>query len=363
MNDLDQGKQKYIVMLTSAGRGGIRAVVDTLERDGLFSRWNIRVLYTHDDGSLPCRLFVAFTALLSFISLLLTRQVSFVHCHVAMKGSFWRKSLFATVAQIFRIPVVFHLHGSEMKPFYFGRGKFFRRLISGQLERASHVLVLSESWREFVKEIAPRANVTIIPNYISPPPLSACHQQHDGTRVLFLGMFGERKGVYDLLKAFSQISALVPDMELFLGGNGEVDEVAEAVKGYGLESKVNVLGWVSGDAKKKLLETGDIFVLPSYNEGLPVSILEAMSWEIPVISTRVGGIPQLVRDGTDGILINPGDVEALSQALLALGRQVEFRQQLGRAARSRIEASYSRENVLPQLEAIYQALISRKPQS
>jgi len=125
---------------------------------------------------------------------------------------------------------------------------------------------------------------------------------------------------------------------------------------------VSVLGWVSGDDKKKLLETGDIYALPSYNEGLPVSILEAMSWEIAVISTRVGGIPELVRDGTDGILINPGDVTALSQALMRLGKDKEFRQQLGRAARSQVETSYSRENVMPQLEAIYQSLISRQPQ-
>jgi glycosyltransferase involved in cell wall biosynthesis len=349
-------KKRLVVTLTTAGRGGIRAVVDAHERDGLFSRWNVRAVYTHVEGSLARRLFVAFSAMLQLLRLLLTGQVLFVHCHVAMRGSFWRKTICANIAALFRVPVLFHLHGSEMKTFYFAQRPYVRRLISRQLERVNRVIVLSDSWRDFINEIAPRARVTIIPNYVSTPVLSTPRPGHDGTRVIFLGLLGNRKGIYDLLAAFSRIAPSVPKMQLLIGGNGEVDKVTEAVGTYGIGAQVKVLGWVSGDTKAALLQTGDIFVLPSYNEGLPVSILEAMSWAIPVISTFVGGIPQLVRDGTDGVLINAGDVSALAQALLRLGQDCALRQRMGHAARTRVESSFSREVVLPRLESIYREL-------
>lgn len=349
----NQSSQKLVVMLSTAARGGIRAVVDGYERDGLCQRWNVCTLNTHVEGSLMRRMLTAFVSMRKFLALLFAKRVAFVHCHVAMRGSFWRKSIFAGLAGLFNVPVIFHLHGSEMKSFYSSQGYLLRRMIAWQLEHVHSVIVLSQSWYDFVKEIAPGARVRIIANYVVVPPISECHQAHEGVRVIFLGVLGERKGVFDLLAAVSKISPLLPTMEILVGGNGEVDRARETVSRYGLESKVKILGWVSGDDKKALLASGDIFVLPSYNEGLPVSILEAMSWQLPVISTNVGGIPQLVRDGVDGILINPGDLTALSQALLRLGQDSAYRESLGRSARERVESSFSKEIVIPRIEEIY----------
>jgi glycosyltransferase involved in cell wall biosynthesis len=350
----NESSQKLGVMLSTAARGGIRAVVEGYERDGLCRRWNVCTINSHVEGTLTRRLLTAFISMRKFLALLLAKRVSFVHCHVAMRGSFWRKCIFAGFARLFNAPVIFHLHGSEMKSFYSSQWYFVRLLIAWQLAHVHYVIVLSQSWCDFVKAVAPKANVRIIANYVLVPPISDCHQPHEGVRVIFLGVLGERKGVFDLLKVVSEISHLLPTMEVFIGGNGEIDKAIEAVRQYGLESKVKILGWVSGEDKRTLLASGDIFVLPSYNEGLPVSILEAMSWQIPVISTNVGGIPQLVRDGVDGILINPGDLSALSQALLRLGQDGEYRENLGRSARFRVESSFSKETVIPQIEEIYQ---------
>jgi len=121
----------------------------------------------------------------------------------------------------------------------------------------------------------------------------------------------------------------------------------------GLGDAVEILGWVGGYRKNELLAAADIFVLPSYNESLPISLLEAMSWGVPVISTTVGGIPELIRDGTDGFLIEAADVPALTRALAELADDADLRERMGSAGRSQVAESFSREAVLPRLEQLY----------
>ena len=96
-----------------------------------------------------------------------------------------------------------------------------------------------------------------------------------------------------------------------------------------IENHVVFAGWVSGEEKENLLSRVNIYVLPSYNEGLPVSLLEAMSWQVPVISTRVGGIPELVREGIDGLLIEAGDRAAFSLAIVTLAKDPDLRKKRG----------------------------------
>jgi glycosyltransferase involved in cell wall biosynthesis len=125
----------------------------------------------------------------------------------------------------------------------------------------------------------------------------------------------------------------------------------------GIENHVVFVGWVSGAVKVDLLRRAQIYVLPSYNEGLPVSLLEAMSWQVPVISTRVGGIPELVREGVDGLLIDAGDRAALSSAIIELAQNAELREKMGIAARDQVERNFSKNVILPRLEGIYRSLI------
>jgi glycosyltransferase involved in cell wall biosynthesis len=341
------------VTLTSQGRGGISSVVAMFEQDGVFERWNMRTVHTHVEGRLFKRLLTAFKALSYFSCLMIFKQVSFVHCHVAMKGSFWRKSLFSRVALLFGVPVVFHVHGGELKKFYNRQHRIVKKIISNQLACVTAVIVLSESWKDFVSEISPTASITVVPNYVGIPPLTECRKAHEGIRVVFLGVLRETKGIYDLLDAFALIAPSVPNMQLYLGGEGEIDQVKVAVDKHRLESRVHILGWVSGASKTALFEYGDIYVLPSHHEGLPMSVLEAMSWGLPVISTKVGAVPEVVRDKVDGILIEPRDISALAQALLQLGESAEQRQRLGQSARQVIEKHFSRDAAIPRLETVY----------
>lgn len=353
---------KFLVMMATSFRGGITAVMDAYEHDGVFLRWNVRVVHSNLEGSMVQRLVAAASALLQLILLLLRGRVRLLHSHVSMGGSFWRKAVFSELARLFGVPVVLHLHGSGMEVFYNAQGGWGRKQIRRQLEKADRIVVLSESWRDFVCRVAPGAKIEVVVNYVRLPPASACCKPHDGLRILFLGLLGHRKGIYDLLPAFKRALVNVPGMRLLVGGNGEVAETLEAIREHGLADAVEMLGWVAGEAKEQQLSTADVFVLPSYNEGLPISLLEAMSYGVPVISTRVGGIPELVRDGIDGYLIEAGDQAALEDRLGRLASDAALRSRMGEAARHRVATVFSDAVVLPVLEAIFADICGVRPQ-
>jgi glycosyltransferase involved in cell wall biosynthesis len=338
----------------------MRSVVDGYLADGFFSRWNVELLYSHVEGGFALRLTVAVKAFLYHIGLLLRRRVGLVHCHSAMRSSFWRKSLFSLVSRMAGVPVVFHLHGSEMQSFVEAQSALFQRLIGWILAKQSVVVVLSMSWLHYVKSISPQANVKILPNYVELPEERGNAIGDSGTNVvvLFLGLVGTRKGVYDLLPAFKEALVQVPSLHLIIGGNGEVDRAQALAVELQIENQVTFAGWVNGKEKVDLLKRAQIYVLPSYNEGLPVSLLEAMSWQVPVISTRVGGIPDLVREGVDGLLIDAGDRTALSSAIIELAQQTELRQKMGIAARDQVNNNFSKQVVMPKLEELYLSLYS-----
>ena len=269
--------------------------------------------------------------------------------------SFWRKAIFASIARRFGVPVVLHLHGSEMRDFYAAQTAPVKRLIVGQLEGAARVLALSESWRRFVAEIAPRARTTVVPNYVDVPDATlGCARS--AREILFLGLVGERKGVFDLLPAFAAARAANAALELTIGGNGAIERAKREALRLGVADHVDLCGWLDPQRREAQLARADIFVLPSRNEGLPMSVLEAMARGLPVIATPVGGLPELIEDGVNGLLVPPGDPEALARAILELAGDPERRQALGNAARETVLARHSAAVVLPALDEVYAAV-------
>jgi glycosyltransferase involved in cell wall biosynthesis len=340
------------IMIWNAARGGMRSVVVNYRDDGFIDRQGITLIHSYADKGFAGRQILLIRALASYFYCLLTRKVELVHCHAAMRGSFWRKALFAGLARRFGVPVLLHLHGSEMRSFYEGRSPRVRRLIARQLELANAVLVLSDSWKKFILEIAPRAKTIVVPNYVRVPEAPARPARRDVT-VLFLGLLGQRKGIYDLLAAFARARKQNLTLKLVVGGNGEIEEARRLARQLDVEDGVTFLGWIDEATRRDMLTLADIFVLPSYNEGLPMSVLEAMAFGLPVIATPVGGIPELITDGHDGRIIAPGDVVALERELLDLANSPELRHALGTAGHKRVTEHYADTVVLPLLHSIY----------
>lgn len=349
---------KHIVMLGTSFHtmGGISAVVNEYRQAGLFDRLPIIYIATHCDGSMAKKLQFCVTSWFRYVALLLQRKVVLIHVHMASNASFWRKGLFFLPAFLCHIPTILHLHGGGFSRFYERDcNRTVKWLVRYMFDRVDSVIVLSNHWQCWVKSISSNSRILPIANPVQLPPTIDFFLREPST-ILFLGRLGEQKGTYDLLNAVSGLVTQYPNLTLLLGGDGELDRVQKQANQMGIGAHVEVLGWISVTRKSALLRRAAIYVLPSYAEGLPMSVLEAMAAGLPVISTRVGGIPEVIADGLEGYLIQPGDVIALSNALNMLLVDADLRRSMGIAARNKVESTFSTEHVLPQIERLYQDL-------
>jgi glycosyltransferase involved in cell wall biosynthesis len=176
--------------------------------------------------------------------------------------------------------------------------------------------------------------------------------------LLFLGKIGHRKGIFDLIEVLAENRSVYEGrLELIIGGNGDIKKLEKVIIERGLESIVKYEGWVSGEKKQWLFSECDVYILPSYNEGLPLSILEAMSYGLPIISTCVGGIPEIVFDGENGFLITPGNKKEIDLLLSNLLTNSELINIMGKNS-NKIVSSYYPERVIPKLQKIYSSLLN-----
>lgn len=337
-------------------QGGISSVVRALEAGGLFARCGVDYLATHTDGSTWRKLAIAVRAWLAYLPRLLGGRVALLHVHVSSRASFWRKSAFILPTRLLGVPYVLHLHGSEFHLFTEREcGPRRRRFIRWVFERAARVVVLSPGWRTWVATQFPKARVQVIYNPVALP--TACAQPGQSGAVLFLGRLGERKGVFHLIAAAAGLAPAFADLRLWLGGDGAVETARQQAAALGLAERVELLGWVTGADKASRLQRAALFALPSYNEGLPMSVLEAMSYGLPVLATPVGGIPDAIEDGVEGFLVPPGDEAALADRMRRLLADPDLRQRMGEAARRKVARLFSTEVVVPQFEALYAELL------
>ena len=288
--------------------------------------------------------------------LLWDRRIKIVHIHTAAGGSFDKHAYYAWLARLMGRKVILHSHASRFKVWYEGLSERHQRRVRNVLSRLDRLIVLSASWRDFFVSIGVSPEKVCIVNNITEPAdrEKVVRAAGEPVRLLFLGEIGPRKGVFDLLKAMALLQDASPGKaRLEIGGNKNEEALEEAIRSQGLEGCVHFNGFVSGDLKKDLLSRTDVFVLPSYHEGLPVSILEAMSYGCAVISTPVGGIPEVVRD--NGILVRPGDVEGIADAIDRCSDESKCRQ-MGLSSLEMVKAFHP-EAVMACLKQIYESLL------
>lgn len=332
--------------------GGVSSVVNVYKSAGLFERWSVKYIVTHCDGSAIKKLLTALRGLITLVSTLLRTKVLLLHAHVSSRASFWRKSIFIVCALLFRVPVIFHLHGAEFHIFYQDECSAFKKfIIRSLLNRCYCVIALSPQWQSWLEPLVSGPSVLSIYN----PVEFQSYQPSKNSRktLLFLGRLGNRKGVYDIIKALVKVKKNHPDVLLIAAGDGEQGKVERFAQSSGVTDNIYLPGWVDQSDGLRLRNESWIYVMPSYNEGLPMSVLEAMSSGLPIVSSPVGGIPDAVSDGVEGFLVEPGDVDRLAESIEKLLDDHELRQRMGMAAREKIRTTFSTESVVPQVEAVY----------
>jgi glycosyltransferase involved in cell wall biosynthesis len=331
-----------IVMLGTAPetRGSVAAVVEAWRAHGLFARWPIEYIATTSDGSLVQRISTLGKAGRDFALALVHDRVA-VHLHLH-RESFWTQAAFGAAAIAARRPLIVHLHGSG-----FGREAAFL------LKRAAAVVVSCDAQRIWVRSVARDAHVVSVPPVVT---VSATPAGGRPNVLLFLGRLEAAKGIYDLLDALAGVRSAVPDVRLVCAGDGDREGVRRYAEQLGISDAVKFTGWVGPSGKRALLETAAAFVLPSYDEALPVSLVEAMSAGVPPVVSPVGGIPEVVQDGASGVFVAPGDRANLERKLKRILLDRPLAERLGAAARESARLRFSPARALSRMDDLYAAV-------
>jgi glycosyltransferase involved in cell wall biosynthesis len=351
-----KGKTRVLMLGTALeGRGGVAAVVSVLRDGGLFERERVRYVPTHAEGAWGGKIARALAGFWHAARICLCQRPAIVHVHSASNASFLRKSLLLLIARSAGCKTIFHLHGGGFREFATAdAGPLLRRWIRHTLERSSLVIALSDSWASFLRGFAPRARVAVLPNSV-PLPAAVATDAEPG-RVLFLGRIEEAKGVFELVDAVAKLAPRLPKLRLVLGGAGDVDQVRHRAAALGILERIELPGWLDEPARAAELQRASVFCLPSHAEGLPMAMLEAMAAGKAVVVTGVGGIPHAVRDGDNGLLVEPGNVPSLADALGSLLDDDGCRRALGERARATIAQEFEAGAVIERIAAVYHEL-------
>ena len=236
-------------------------------------------------------------------------------------------------------PLVLHAHGGYFDQFHRGLPAVLRRTVNGILQRANVLIALSAHWRDFYInecELSP-AQVVVLPNPVRWSPGVPDRAGRRPVQFLFLGRMCEKKGTYDLVNAFAALPASVrARARLVLAGDGDLEAITRLAAPLG--DQVRVLPWIDSSERERLLAQSDVFVLPSYNEGVPMSLLEAMAAGLPAIVTPVGGIPDVLKAGVEGLMVEPRHVADLAAAMTRMVNDDAERLATGRRAHERARA-------------------------
>lgn len=332
--------------------GGIAQLLNTYSSS--FDPFNfistVRIPLNKDVTAL-CKMKVLIAGLFRMIWLCCFSRIHIVHIHTASGFTFYRESLFVMLAYIFRKKTVLHIHSGSLEEFY----RVHPRFTSFIFHRVDRIVTIAKVWEAFLKKKG-FDNVITIGNPISLPVNSSFHKS-TGLKLLFLGKLCDNKGIYDILQMLHDYKVLLPDdIRLIVGGNGEVENFLSVIHELNLENIVDFKGWIVGEEKERLLLDADIYLQPSYTEALGIAILEAMSYRIPVIASNVGGIPEIVHNGKNGILIAPGNKKQLYQAIMQLADNPEERTRLGNNGYE-VSKSYYPDYIEKQIEKLYISLL------
>lgn len=290
-----------------------------------------------------------------FLLLSFDRRLKIIHIHTAADGSFIRASIVLRLCKVFGKKTILHSHASRFKDFY--NESSTKTKILKILNTADVLVVLSNSWKEWFHSIGvDDSKIVVLNNITALPQIKSIDFHDDKLHLLFLGLLGDRKGIFDIIRAIGEHKKEFQDRLIFkIGGNSHEKELIAAIKQYGLENFVKFEGWVSGDKKIDLLNWADAYILPSYNEGLPIGILEAMSYGCAIIASPVGGIPEVVVEGQNGIIVEPGNTGDIAKAIQHLLDKQELEKMSTYSLA--IVKNYLPDKVIGNLQSIYRTLL------
>lgn len=335
--------------LGRGGKGGIDRVVDNEIATIDTGRIRISESVTRGSGSILLSPFHLVQSLAGIALRKARGKVALVHVNLSSHGSVSRKMPVMALCRALKIPYTIHLHGSRFRQYWDGLAPAASARLSRAFEAAACVYVLGDVWRDYVHARTPGARIEILFN--GTPAPEQTHAHHKGEKpvhILFLGRLGARKGTPELVQAFARMRAMEQAAGMAnegthplshawratIAGDGDVAQCRADVETSALSDRVAVTGWMGPEDVERLLGEADVLTLPSHDENLPMSVIEAMGHGLAVVTTPVGATASIIHDGHTGLLVPPGEDAPLAEALFRVVRDADLRARLGAAARA-----------------------------
>lgn len=349
-------KKVCMIVQDKAVKGGIAAVISGYYGSRLEKDYKMIYVESYKDGGKLTKLVKGIRGYIKFIKVLLVDKPDLVHIHSSFGPSFYRKLPFIYMASWAKKPIINHIHGADFDEFYTNSSEKKKRQIKKVYGKCKILVALSEEWKQRLEKIVPKEKIIVIENYsiLHEDALKERCSRQSNHEVLFLGELGRRKGCYDIPSVIEDVAKDIPDVKFILAGAGSAqDETAikQLIKEKGIEQNVEFPGWVRGNQKDKLLREADVFFLPSYNEGMPMSILDAMGYGLPIVSTTVGGIPKIVHTEKNGFCFEPGNVMQMGKAIELLLEDQRIEASI--SSFEIVQRGYSLEQHIEKLEECY----------
>ncbi len=358
-------KRIFIACPWNPNGGGMFKVADYLiqcqhavVKGGAEEHVALCALDTRGEGSALASMGMLVLALARIAKNRISGQLKGVHVNMAERLSLFRKAVVVVFSRAIGLPVVLHLHAAQLHHFYKDLPAPLRWLVRWAFSRANKVVVLGNAAQKFVVEelLVPRERVSVVINGVPQPSVQRAPRQESGRtmRLLFLGNLSERKGVSDLVHALgmSKVAKAGP-LEAIFAGKGDIPGYQAKADVEGVGHLVQFVGWADQQKAASLMAGADVLVLPSYDEGLPLVILEALANGTAVICTPVGEIPNALVDGKEAVFVQPGDVSGLAVAIdEVLGNPV-LRGNLERNGRALYERTFSLEMFADSIAAVH----------
>jgi glycosyltransferase involved in cell wall biosynthesis len=290
----------------------------------------------------------------------LSRRMDLLHLNVSSEGSVARKRWLGALAYELGVPYVVHLHSDRIIQYWTSASPQRQAKIVRFLHQSSSIIVLGRMWAGFLNDrdrtLGPK--ITILPNATARVEARSHVDANRPVHIVSLGLLGPRKGTRVLLAAFALIKD-DPRWRATLAGDGDVAQSREYAAELGLGDRVSIPGWIGADATRALLGETDIFALPSNSEGLPMAILEAMSYAIPVVATDVGAVTDVTEDGITGLIVPRNDPQKLADALRQLILSPDLRARMGARARQKHAEQYQFDVYMARLTSLWREVAAR----
>jgi glycosyltransferase involved in cell wall biosynthesis len=344
-----------IVLIGPDQPGGVTSVLDSYRASALSERYRLLFVCTTGNGSRPRKLLTGAAALLRVVRLGLSRPRPLFHVHSASGWSFRRKAMFLLVIRLLGCPSILHIHSGGFIEWATGGGRSRRAAVKTVLRLPDSVVVLSPVWQKALAEEFGIGDATLVRNPVRVPHLPPSTTSRD--MVLSTGRLIKIKGPRDLVEAAGVLQRRGRMIEFTLAGIGPelgaVKELAARLPDPGL---VSTPGWMAWPGIERLLAECKVFCLPSHQEGLGLSLLEAMAAGVPCVATNVGGIPSFVTHEVTGLLVEPGKPEQLADAIEYLFDHPEEGRKMGRAGQQFVAANFGLQAAIADLETLYSRL-------